>query len=383
MNEIIPAVKSKVKKTITTVTFVDGVVVELVGSDTIATRKAAYLKAKPPVVIPPVVTTSPYKSSFRLSKAFAAFNPKEQGFKDGENVGVVKDFVGGNDLKFNGRPTLSLSGVGGSKYIDGAGIFLQNEDNSPYSAPVKLKATYPVEQIFVFIKYPYFLCESFLKFSGNYCYGGDIYENAMRVDSDGLNRGGVNDWELQGAKWPLNEYFTLRSVHTLPAGAKKANVDWYINNIKIPVDAQKMYWIAQNSTIGFGSETNGEYMGVQEYLFFDRLLTTEEASKIQSEIMSAYPKPNNPIVNNIRFSVADGKRKVDYDFFSPLGLKEDITKRIVKVVEMPNNSPTNCFYNQYKDLTFPTGFFGRVEITVFDTAGNRSILPGSKMWGSL
>lgn len=52
----IPKVESTVKKTISTVTFVDGVVITLEGSNTIATRKAAYIKAKSSVVVsPPVI----------------------------------------------------------------------------------------------------------------------------------------------------------------------------------------------------------------------------------------------------------------------------------------------------------------------------------------
>lgn len=48
---IIPAVKSTKVVTTSTITFVDGVIVTIVGSNTIATRKAAYeayIKAHPP-----------------------------------------------------------------------------------------------------------------------------------------------------------------------------------------------------------------------------------------------------------------------------------------------------------------------------------------------
>lgn len=69
----IPAVKSTVSVTNHTITFVDGTVINLTGSNTIATRKAAYLKAKentPPVeppkpVEPPIVIVKPSPGTAR------------------------------------------------------------------------------------------------------------------------------------------------------------------------------------------------------------------------------------------------------------------------------------------------------------------------------
>lgn len=399
----VTASNKALQATITTLTANNTTLTNQLSTQAVATKKSidslsliilGLRNNSPPVVVvpPPVVTpATPYISSFRLSKAYAAYNPKEQGLADGQNVGSLKDFVSGQNLIYAGKPVQALSGTGGSKYVTGAGVFLENEEGTPYKASASLKSAYPVEQWFVLWKPDYWMFESFIKIQGNYDYSGELGPGIYRVDSDGArdSKGNPivpNDWLITGTSIPVNQYFTLRLVHTLTPGAAKANVDVYINNVKLVVEQQKQYWIAQTPTMGFGSETNNEYIGVPEYLFYNNLLSTADAAKIQAEIMAGYPQPNNPIAKNVRFSVANGRRTVQYDYYSPTGAKEDVTKRIIKWVNMPNASPTTSTWNSTyvsNETIVNDDFLGRVEITVFDTAGNRAILPASAAWNSL
>src|SRR6186713_1457819 len=87
--QVIPAVKSTVSTTTHIVTFVDGTVVPIVGSNTIATRREAYLKAvKPPI-------TTDYKSFFDNVAIFS--NAINRDGKPAKNGDFVKSIPYGNN----------------------------------------------------------------------------------------------------------------------------------------------------------------------------------------------------------------------------------------------------------------------------------------------
>jgi hypothetical protein len=375
VTQTIPAVKSTVSKTTHVITFVDGVVITLEGSNTVATRKAAYLKAIASIPVPtPVPTpTYDYSKTYRYGLVTHAY---KMGLAKPGFVSSFPDQKGGSALTYSGSDTPTL----GLPYITNDGLlFLQNQKNVFYVANIKgdgnhpdiNNAVYPREVWMVLYKPDYFMFEKFL--DGDF-YMGDLGSSTadIRFTNDGTVPTFTN------MKIPVNQLSIWRIRLTALSNSSitnMVNVDFWLNGVKQSSNGQVQTWFRKFYCASLGTDTNNEYFGVAE-LFHTPVLTDVQAAQITTELQAEYKPLNLPIATDLSYTSQNGNVTVSYKYSGSIAEGKPATIRWVNMAKGPESS---VYMPQYDGKwTIPAINSCRAEITVYDAQGGYFDIPSTK-----
>jgi len=322
--QTIPAVKSTVSTTTHIITFVDGVVVPLVGSNTIKTRAAAYLKAvKPPVVIPPVTTD--YKSFFdRVALFTSALNRDGKPAKNGDFVTSIS--YGENSLKVS---SLDVPRTETMKYTNGY-VNIDNE-NKFYLVSPERQINWGSEVWFTGIDLSAFPYESYMNIYGMYLgeYGGNLRST----------NGNTPDAMFIGAKLPTYKPFAVRMQYTTN------------KTLKLWIDG--VYYGEKNTYLtgttgknltrfGIGTDTNNAKWFCSSVLQVNHVLTDDQANKAFAELSKV--QFNYPFIKNVGVSIMNGTVTATGNYYSPTGAKE--ASRIYRWYSAGNGSGPDVTANK-------------------------------------
>lgn len=322
------------------------------------------------------VTTTPITSTVRYSLAQHMYKMNASGFTIGQPVLSISDLKGKLPLPYTGPANPVLTGKPPIYTKEGV-LFFQNQANTHYSAKSSAIAPYPMEIWMVILKPNYFMFEAFC---GGY--GGLYFADLGSASPIRLTNDNDAAHMFQNSVIPVNQFFSIRFRLTSNGNNVPVNVEMWINGVKQTNSVQVLTWFSNQWNISIGTDTNNNYCGFAEYLYFP-VLTDAQAAQVEAELQSEYQlgQPIQlPYADQLQLTVAGGSTSVTYKFNNVLGFDEDTTKRVVRWIAWGNNGVTNATYlPQYNGLlTIPIALKGRVEITCFDVKGNYYSMASSK-----
>lgn len=338
-----------------TINYVDGT------SETIA-GDVTPTPPSPPIPPTPIVTA--YSKTIRYGLANNAYKADQNNFTAKQTVINLPPQKGLAALQYKGSNPAPLS----LPIFDQGMIWMQNQEATGFTAQIGAspiarelwiiltKTTYAQwEAIFGAYDLPYLA-----ELNGN--------NNGLRVQNSG------NSYAFPNVVINPNQPIVIRLKITTTALNPMMQV--FVNGVSIGTAATQPI---KSNTIGFGTDSaNCAYFGFSELLDFP-ILSDAQAASILTELTAEYGigKTTAMPYATLKLSKTASSTTVSYTYNGTL--PEDTSKRIIKWVTWPKGNPdVQNYMPQYAGMeTIQMALVGRVEVTVFDTAGNYFALPQS------